>query len=547
MKNSKKNIYAPLLAIVFVTIFIQSCSTDGSRIKPSYLEVFKQVSPDYNYIDTNELKIMAKRYVFSGANFQQQFRFADAILEFQDALKFDTSAGIYYAIGKCYKELYKFDNALDNLYLSLEYDSTFVPSLELLADIFIMKFQIDKALEIYLKINEIQPNQQNKLSLARLYELKQPEKAIQIYKELLNENEDRNILARLADVYSDIKDTTSLLDALEKLYRYDSQNSGVAGSLLETYIGCKMFQKAESMLENVDKTFSSEDLLPIYIRTSDLLNDLPSDTAKTLKELFVSRIDNRFYFDWYLNIIAGIISDRIGNFPIAERFFNHTLIIADSLEFIPIEVAWFYSRNKKNDKAIEILLKYQDSSPEYGQYPFNLGIFYQFNNDYEAALAATKRAIQIDSNKIDYWTQLGLIYNHMDIMDSSDYCYEKALSIDSLDPLTNNNYAYSLSERKIHLDRALLMINIALEAEPKNNSYIDTYGWIQFQLGNYDVALEYIQKSIQLGAETAEAYEHLGDIYHKKGNLEEAKNAWNKGLLIEPDNESLIKRIKLLE
>jgi len=69
--------------------------------------------------------------------------------------------------------------------------------------------------------------------------------------------------------------------------------------------------------------------------------------------------------------------------------------------------------------------------------------------------------------------------------DDSDSLYEEALRINPEFSLALNNYAYSLSERGLQLERALGMARKALEVAPDNPSYLDTIGWIYFRLGRY--------------------------------------------------------------
>ncbi len=113
-------------------------------------------------------------------------------------------------------------------------------------------------------------------------------------------------------------------------------------------------------------------------------------------------------------------------------------------------------------------------------------------------------------------------------------------SPDSQNALINNNYAYSLSERNLQLDRALQMIEIAMAADSSNSSYLDTYGWIYFKLGNYNKAYYYIQKAIGVDGEgNAELLEHLGDVLYMLDRKEEAIDYWEKALKLDSANESL--------
>ncbi|MCZ7613546.1 MAG: tetratricopeptide repeat protein [Ignavibacteriaceae bacterium] len=164
-------------------------------------------------------------------------------------------------------------------------------------------------------------------------------------------------------------------------------------------------------------------------------------------------------------------------------------------------------------------------------------------NESDEAIEYLNRALKIDPNNVSVIGQLGLLYNNLNMMAESDSLYELALQIDSQNALINNNYAYSLSERNLQLDRALQMIEIAMAADSSNSSYLDTYGWIYFKLGNYNKAYYYIQKAIGVDGEgNAELLEHLGDVLYMLDRKEEAIDYWEKALKLDSANESLKKK-----
>jgi Tfp pilus assembly protein PilF len=98
-----------------------------------------------------------------------------------------------------------------------------------------------------------------------------------------------------------------------------------------------------------------------------------------------------------------------------------------------------------------------------------------------------------------------------------------------------NNYAYYLSLEQTDLDKAEEMSYRTIKAEPNNATYLDTYAWILFQLGQYNDALFYIRqaidnidiktKNIDLEAETndldPETYKEIQ--HHYKAILKKAK------------------------
>jgi tetratricopeptide (TPR) repeat protein len=89
-----------------------------------------------------------------------------------------------------------------------------------------------------------------------------------------------------------------------------------------------------------------------------------------------------------------------------------------------------------------------------------------------------------------------------------------------------NNFAYSLAERGIRLQDALTMSKKAIEAEPKNSSYLDTIGWIYFRLGDYKKAKKNIEEAVKLESKNATLLDHLGDVHFKLGEKSKAFDLW---------------------
>ncbi len=112
-----------------------------------------------------------------------------------------------------------------------------------------------------------------------------------------------------------------------------------------------------------------------------------------------------------------------------------------------------------------------------------------------------------------------------------------------------NNFGYFLAYFEKELDRAYSMTKRALEIEPLNPSYMDSYGWALFKLGQVDEAEFYITKALMLEQDDGPIWEHLGDIYFKKGMVEEARALWKKALKLgDIENEQeLIKKLQSLE
>jgi tetratricopeptide (TPR) repeat protein len=145
-----------------------------------------------------------------------------------------------------------------------------------------------------------------------------------------------------------------------------------------------------------------------------------------------------------------------------------------------------------------------------------------------------------------YYMSLGDVYNTSDNNDLALVAYENSLRAFPENTMTMNNYAYLLSKMNRDLDKAESMIAKALEQEPENVSFLDTYAWVLFVKGDYEAALPYQIKAVELGADdpSSEVWHHMGDIYFFNKKVDEAVDAWVKALELEPDNELLQRKVK---
>ena len=166
----------------------------------------------------------------------------------------------------------------------------------------------------------------------------------------------------------------------------------------------------------------------------------------------------------------------------------------------------------------------------------------QLKKDDEALIYLNK-AMAIKPDDVQILGQIALIYDSQKNFKMSDSLYTHALNLDSTNALLLNNYAYSLSERGIKLDEALKMSKIAVEAEPKNASYLDTIGWIYYMMGNLNKAKNYIEESLKHDPESATVVDHLGDVLFKLGDKTKAMENWKKAAKLEPDNKKFQEKV----
>jgi tetratricopeptide (TPR) repeat protein len=539
---NQNKIYA--IAVIGLIIFWGCSST---RIDDSEFEyLIDKEKEKLNFIDTSNVDIITKNHIIDGSGFQQRDQHARAILEFQDALKKDSSAAIYYAMAKSYRELYKYDNAINMVLKAIEKKPDFIPARELLAEVFIVQYRLADAIKVYESILKYDPPNKRmyRLTLAHMYEFEDEDKAIEIYEDELQNAEDYSILLRLAMLYEDKDDENDLIRILKKMTKYQTDDFSVNFNLFNIYVDRGDYYNVFQLLDEADKLAMIDDLNMFYGVLANKLLSENADTSKKYIPIYIDRIDSRFYLNWRLQVVCSYLADIVGDTSKINEFADRALLVGDSIPDVSLQVGYLYLQREDFGKAIDIFKEYSNDFPDDEAFPFSIGIAYLQLDNNEKSLEYFHRAYSIDSESIDNLIQIGLVHDRMGNHDSSDHYYEKALVIDPNDPLANNNYAYSLSDRGINLEQALEMINIALEAQPENTSFLDTYGWIQYKMGNKEKAIEYIEKAAAAEDATAEVFEHLGVIYLAEGNEKKAIEAWERGLQRFPEDQDLLKKLK---
>ncbi|MEO1368758.1 MAG: tetratricopeptide repeat protein, partial [Acidobacteriota bacterium] len=91
---------------------------------------------------------------------------------------------------------------------------------------------------------------------------------------------------------------------------------------------------------------------------------------------------------------------------------------------------------------------------------------------------------------------------------------------------------YTWAERGENLDEALGLIQRAVAADPDNGAYVDSLGWVYYQLGRFHEARPHLEWAARLEPDDATVHEHLGDLYAALGERELSRAAYRRALEI---------------
>jgi tetratricopeptide (TPR) repeat protein len=114
----------------------------------------------------------------------------------------------------------------------------------------------------------------------------------------------------------------------------------------------------------------------------------------------------------------------------------------------------------------------------------------------------------------------------------------KALELQPDQPFVLNYLGYSWVEQGQNLDRALTMIERAVELRPNDGHIVDSLGWVLYRLGRFEEAVPHLERALELLPQDAVLNDHLGDAYWAVGRQREARFQWRAALNFKPEPDA---------
>ena len=589
----------------FLTVY--GCSTDVSKQIPDSTAAAEQKTSPEN---SNK----AEDHFIQGAIYDLKGNYAEAILEYQEALQYDEQAGIHYALSKDYLILNKLSISLKHSKAAVKLSPDDIEFNFLLGNVYKIAGQKDSAEVVFTKVIELDSlNFQAYYALGQIYESDKPLKALEIYEKLLLlTGPEWNVLLKIADLNERMGNVDKTINTVEELLKLNPSELQLQKLLIESYLKTNNTEKALVMVNDA-LTMFPEDLNLIEFKANALIlekkwsegaaeykkliqsESIPFDTKVRIASGFVSEASKdstvlpiakdvlfeiaKDSTDWQISAYLGEISIQEGNDSLAIEHFKFATTDApwnarlwNRLGILLFESQNYEEATKQMQLAVKQfpddfvdnlilglsfaqLRKHEEAARALDQAirinPNDLSALHAYGftlnqlNRNEEALTYLEKALNVDKNNIQVIGTMGLIYDSMKNYEKSDAIYERALSIDSTDALIANNYAYSLAERGIDLEKALKLAKYAIEIDPESSSYLDTIGWVYFQLGDYERAKEYIEKAIEGDEGNATLLDHLGDVYDKMSNKDKAIELWEEA--VKTDSTLVDVRNKLLK
>ncbi|WP_447970383.1 tetratricopeptide repeat protein [Nitrospira sp. M1] len=201
-------------------------------------------------------------------------------------------------------------------------------------------------------------------------------------------------------------------------------------------------------------------------------------------------------------------------------------------------------RQKQYPDAVSHLEQAKHIHPKRSEPYLLLGLTYLQQEDYESGAQEFEEGIQQDPTNADLHFNLGTAYDKLDRFDDVVQAMQHALKLEPEHADALNYLGYSYADRGVQVEQALKLTQRAVKLKPNNGYYIDSLGWALFKVGRSEEALATINHALSLIADDPVIFEHLGEIYLQRDELDKAQKAWARSLELDSSNERLIKRFR---
>lgn len=158
---------------------------------------------------------------------------------------------------------------------------------------------------------------------------------------------------------------------------------------------------------------------------------------------------------------------------------------------------------------------------------------------YREALDTLGRALAALPDNKDLLYARSLIAEKLDLIDVAERDLRAILKQDAKNANALNALGYMLADRGQRLDEAQTLLRDAMALKPDDPFILDSYGWLQYRLGNSAEAIKHLRRALALRSD-AEISAHLGEVLWVAGERREAESVWDRALKDTPDNEALI-------
>ena len=253
---------------------------------------------------------------------------------------------------------------------------------------------------------------------------------------------------------------------------------------------------------------------------------------------------------------------------ILEELHRNTRPENEYYDQIAFDLARVYLRQNEIASARTIYQQAVGARPEHTGFRYELARTYLFDRNWEKAIPLLEPLVADAEDNPEFLEHvlfdLGRSLERAGQYDRAVAIFQRLLALDQDHADASNYLGYMLAERGERLTEAKKLIERALKIDPENGAYLDSLGWVYYQLKQYENAARWLDRALTVEEETlrqtnpnspivdglrenlAVIHEHAGDTAHKMGDFSRASHHYERAIEFDPDNQTLREKFKNL-
>lgn len=559
-----------LITIGSLVLVLLSCGLKKKAAMPT-----AAVNPENSYI----LKF------HEGVRLKSKGQIQEAIIAFEESVALKSADAPMFALYELYMAKNEKQKAGDFLQKAYKLDSKNIHYTTELAFYHLESGNFEKAVDFFKNLTKLQPrNPDFQYALAEaLVKSGKPEEAIQA----LNKTQDQvgavpELYIQKYNLYRQAKKPELAIKELQNGLIEIPGDIQILSAMVDFYLEQKQDNKAFETLEKMATADPKRGQIQLFLADVYRRN---GEMDKYFKSLNLAFDGEGVDMDQKMKVLISLQEQKLSNDARAMNLVRE-LVRLNPTEGKPYTILGdYYIERQQEDSALVayknalsyeksafaiwqqvMIMQYQAgkfeelylSTTECLQYFTNLPLVYLLKGVASNQLKKNDEAIQNLSIGIEFvvndlpmkaemYGQLGDAYFMKKEVNEGKSNYESGLKLDPQSLLLKNNYAYRLALAKTDLEKALGLIKSVNDTKPNVAHFMDTYGWVYFQKGDFDNAKEWFGKAFNANSTDKIIVEHQGDINFKLNNTEEAIRFWKKAKELGSTNQMIDKKIENLQ
>ena len=235
---------------------------------------------------------------------------------------------------------------------------------------------------------------------------------------------------------------------------------------------------------------------------------------------------------------------------------------------IVFDLARIYLRQDQIASARAVYQQAVDAIPEHTGFRYELARTYIFDRNWEKAIPLLEPLVDATENNAQFLQQvlfdLAQCLERADQFDRSVATFQRLLALNQDHAQASNYLGYMLAERGERLSEAKQYIERALNVDQENGAYLDSLGWVYYQMEQYPEAMRWLERALAIEEEAlrqtdpnsprmdglkenlAVIHEHAGDAAKKMGDFARASRHYERAIEFDPENRTLQDKLKSL-